>query len=107
MTSRRTGFTLLELMIVIAIIAILTVVAAPSLRDLISNARMTSLVNDLMTDLSLARGEAVKRNVRISICTSNTGTGCTNTEWRFGWIIFAEYDTAGSAWATTTTRTSY
>jgi type IV fimbrial biogenesis protein FimT len=99
MTSRRTGVTLLELMIVIAIIAILTMVAAPSLRDLIRNARMTSLANDLMTDLSLARGEAVKRNVRISMCTSNNGTECTpttNNEWRYGWIIFAEYDTAGS-----------
>ena len=83
-------------MITIGIVAILVMVSAPSLRDLIRNARMTSLANDLMTDLSLARGEAVKRNMRISMCTSNTGTGCTNTEWRFGWIIFAEADTAGS-----------
>jgi type IV fimbrial biogenesis protein FimT len=86
----------IELMITVAIIAILMMVSAPSLRDVIRNARMTSLANDLMTDLSLARGEAVKRGVRISMCTSNTGTACTNTEWRHGWIIFAEADTTGT-----------
>src|SRR5215831_9254005 len=96
MTRRSIGFTVIELMIAVSIIAILMVVAAPSLRDVIRNARMTSLANDIMTDLSLARGEAVKRGVRISMCASNTGTACTNTEWRFGWIIFAEADTAGS-----------
>jgi len=97
MISRRAGFTLIELMITIAIIAILAAVAAPSMRDLVKNARMTSLVNDFMTDLSVARGEAVKRGVRATMCTSNTGTGCTATEWRFGWIIFAETVTANGA----------
>jgi prepilin-type N-terminal cleavage/methylation domain-containing protein len=96
MTYRRAGFTLIELMITIAIVAILSMVAAPSMRDLMKNARMTSLVNDLMGDLNVARAEAVKRGVPASICTSNNGTSCTATEWRFGWIVFAEADTAGA-----------
>jgi type IV fimbrial biogenesis protein FimT len=99
MISRRAGFTVIELMVTVAIVAILAMVAAPSLRDLVKNAGMTSLVNDFMTDLSVARAEAVKRGVRATICTSNTGTGCTATEWRFGWIIFAETNAGGTAGA--------
>jgi type IV fimbrial biogenesis protein FimT len=97
MIPRRAGFTVIELMITVAIIAILATVAAPSLRDMVKNARMTSMVNDFMTDLSVARAEAVKRGVRASICTSNNGTGCTGTDWRYGWIIFAEAHTGGTA----------
>jgi len=90
MLLRRTGFTIVELMIVIAIVAVLSAIAAPSLRDLVKNTRMTSLVNDLMSDLNAARGEAVKRGVRVSICTSNNGTQCTATAWNQGWIVFTD-----------------
>ena len=96
MISRRTGFTVIELMITVAIVAILATIAAPSLRDLTQNARMTSLANDLMTDLSVARGEAVKRGVSVTICSSNNGTSCTASEWRYGWIVFAETNLGGT-----------
>jgi type IV fimbrial biogenesis protein FimT len=96
MISRRAGFTVIELMITVSIIAILAMVAAPSLRDMVLNARMTSMVNDLLTDLSVARAEAVKRGVRATVCTSSNGTACTSSDWRNGWIIVAEADTAGT-----------
>ena len=91
MIYRHAGFTVLELMIVVALIAVLSVIAAPSLRDLIKNARMTSQANDLMTDLAIARAEAVKRGVRTAVCTSSNGTSCTATNWNQGWIIFADH----------------
>jgi type IV fimbrial biogenesis protein FimT len=88
--TRHGGFTVTELMITVAVIAALATIAAPSLRDLTRNARMTSLANDFMTDLSVARSEAIKRGVRTAICTSSNGTSCTNTGWNQGWIVFTD-----------------
>jgi prepilin-type N-terminal cleavage/methylation domain-containing protein len=96
MNSRPVGFTLVELMITLVLIAILATIAAPSVRDVIRNARMTSAANDYLTDLSIARAEAVKRGVPTALCTSNTGVGCTGTAWNLGWIIFVDPDGNGA-----------
>jgi len=91
MTQRHSGFTVLELMMTVGLIAVLMMIAAPSLRDLIKNSRITSQANDLMTDLAIARAEAVKRGVRTAICTSSDGLTCTATPWNQGWIIFTDH----------------
>ena len=90
MISRPAGFTVLELMMVVTVMAVLAVIAAPSLRDTIMNARMTSAANDLLTDLAIARAEAVKRGRPTAICTSNDGASCTGTGWSQGWILFSD-----------------
>ena len=84
------GFTLIELMITVSVLAILLGIAAPSFRETLLNMRMTALANDLMTDLATARSEAAKRGVRVVLCTSSNGTSCTNTAWQNGWIVFAD-----------------
>ena len=96
LTSHRglRGFTLIELMITVSVLAILLGIAAPSFRDTLLNVRMTALANDLMTDLATARSEAAKRGVRVVLCTSSNGTSCTNTSWQSGWIVFADGVTA-------------
>lgn len=101
MTSRYAGFTVIELMITVALLAILVGIAAPSLRDLTMNARITSQANDLMTDLAVTRGEAVKRGVRTAICTSTGGTACTTSNWQLGWIVFVDPDGDGLVGAPT------
>lgn len=101
MTSRYAGFTVIELMITVALLAILVGIAAPSLRDLTMNARITSQANDLMTDLAMTRSEAVKRSVRTAICTSSSGTACTSSNWQQGWIVFADADGDGALAAVT------
>jgi type IV fimbrial biogenesis protein FimT len=90
------GFTVLELMIAIAILAILMGVAAPSLRELRMNAAITGQANDLMATLATARAEAITRGVRIGVCTSSNGTSCTNSQWQQGWIIFRDADADGA-----------
>ncbi len=90
------GFTLLELMITLAVSAILMFVAVPSFVSFIRNSQMTTQANAFFTDLSLTKSEAVKRNARVSICASTNGTTCSgSTNWATGWIVFT--DASGSS----------
>ena len=96
------GFTLIELMVVIAIIAIGLGIAAPSVRNLTLNAQMSAQANDLLADLALARSEAIKRNARVAICSSSTGLACTGGTalrpgaWEVGRIVFVDTNQNGS-----------
>lgn len=69
------GFTLLELMVAIAVLAILATVGVPSFRELIQNNRVTTQTNELVSALNFARTEAVKRgrNVEVVVTQANPG----------------------------------
>jgi type IV fimbrial biogenesis protein FimT len=75
------GFTLLELMVTIAVLAILTTIAVPNFRDLIQNNRVTTQANELVSALTFARTEAVKRgrNVEVAVAAANPGWTVTVT----------------------------
>ena len=62
------GFTLTELMIVIAIIGILTTVASPNISRLLANIRMHSSVKEIASELQLARLKAISQNTSITVC---------------------------------------
>ncbi|MFS1524594.1 GspH/FimT family pseudopilin [Microbulbifer sp. 2304DJ12-6] len=89
--SPQAGFTLIELMVTLAVLAILITVAVPSFTDMINNNRSVALSEALTNALNFTRSEAVKRGARVSICASDNGTGCTaaNT-WSSGWIVFVD-----------------
>jgi type IV fimbrial biogenesis protein FimT len=84
-TSHAKGFTLVELMITIFVAAILLVLAAPNFRDVIMNNRVTSATTALVTDLQLARSEAVHRGTLVAV-VSDSGTG----DWSSGWKVKAD-----------------
>lgn len=88
------GFTLLELIITIALLAILMGIAVPSFRAAIQNNRMTTQANDLVTAFQLARSEAIKRGRPVSICASDTSGGEDEPEcgddWTQGWMVFVD-----------------
>lgn len=67
MTGRKSGFTLIELVIVVALIAIVAAVAVPSYTTLVANNQVTSTTNTLVGFLSYARSEAVKRGRTVNI----------------------------------------
>jgi prepilin-type N-terminal cleavage/methylation domain-containing protein len=74
--KNESGVTLLELMFAVAVLALILGIGVPSFGDFVRNSRMSAAANDLITDLSVARSEAVKRRVPISLCKSANGTNC-------------------------------
>lgn len=87
--SRCAGFTLIELVLVVALLVLLQTLAGPSLASMANSMRLTTATNSLFSSLILARSEAIKRNSRVVVCKSATGNACTTTGgWERGWIVF-------------------
>ncbi|WP_143729379.1 GspH/FimT family pseudopilin [Microbulbifer sp. GL-2] len=85
------GFTLIELMVAITVLAIVVAVAVPSFTDMINNYRSVSLAEDFVSGLNFARSEAVKRGTNVSVCASSNGTDCAGANnWSDGWIAFTD-----------------
>ncbi len=74
--KKNTGYTLIELMTMLAVVAILLTVGVPQLKVFFQSNQMVSNTNDLVTALNLARAEAIRRGSRATVCKSSTGTAC-------------------------------
>ena len=99
MKKRNHGFTLLELMVVLIVVGILLGVAVPGMTNFIRNSRMTAAANDLVGALTFARGEAIKRRLPVTLCTSDTALAadeatpsCDDSDELLGWIVFVDDD---------------
>lgn len=93
--SHECGFTLVELIITLSVAALLLTIGIPSFQNMVKDKRMTSTLDQLLTDLELAKSEAMTRNQSVTICRHNgeiaSPTSCNNSaDWKDGWVIFAD-----------------
>lgn len=91
------GFTLIELIVTIAVAAILVTVAVPNLQMFIKNNRIKTSVGELAVALNLARSEASKRAARVTVCVRASDTACGGgNDWSTGWLVFNDTNGDGS-----------
>ncbi|MFL6659237.1 MAG: GspH/FimT family pseudopilin [Massilia sp.] len=85
---RRSGFTMIELMIVLVIAAILMLLASPEMRSLLQRLRLESAVADMAGAIDLARTQAIARGSRVQLVPLEPG----GSDWRQGWVVFIDTD---------------
>lgn len=91
--GRSRGLTLLELLVALAIAALLTAAGVPALRDYLQNQRMKSALWALHADLVRARNEAVHHAGSTVVCPGDAARGCLDgTTWEYGWLVFRDED---------------
>ena len=108
MKTAASGFTLVEVVITLAIASILATIAIPAFSDFVKDTRISSETNGIITDFYFARSEALKRNRRVTVCKSSNADSsdtaatpvpsCNVTDdfnWTIGWIIFIDADGDG------------
>ncbi|UTW46654.1 GspH/FimT family pseudopilin [bacterium SCSIO 12696] len=83
---KQRGFTLIELMVTVAIFAILVGIGVPAMNNFLNSNRHTAHTSALKQAIQYARSEAVAKNEDVSICASSDGASCTGN-WNQGWIV--------------------
>lgn len=104
-SPKITGFTLIELMVTVALAAIILTLAVPSFVGTIRDNRLVTQVNEMVSALNVTRSEAIKRGMQVTMCRSLDGTNCNtaacdttsgNNCWEKGWVIFADANANGT-----------
>lgn len=103
---RPRGITLVELLVALAIIAIVAGFAIPSFLGLVASTRVSSTVNAFVADTHYARSEAMRRGKTVTLCRSadpaanppkcSGGDGAAAGGWREGWFVFTDQDSDGA-----------
>lgn len=80
-TAAIGGFTLIELMVALAVMAVILTLAVPSFTSMIARNRLAAASNELVAGLQVARTESVRRNARVLLCPSTDDASCNGDDW--------------------------
>lgn len=94
------GFSLIELMVGVALLGVLAALAAPSMRQFLAAQQVADVARRLGSDLQLARNEAIKRNGQVLVCADASATACSATplatDWAKGWRLCFDLNADGT-----------
>ena len=90
MNKNIQGFTLIELIVTLAVVSILLLTGIPMLNQMTTNNRLVTQINNIAGSLAIARSESIKRGASITLCGSTDGTTCDSSSWESGWIVFSD-----------------
>jgi type IV fimbrial biogenesis protein FimT len=96
-TKSCAGYSMVELLTVLAVLMGIQAMAYPSIVELLNTMRLRSGADALLTSLNLARSAAVQRNVRVVLCKSTNGSSCSDSnDWNAGWLVFQDANNSGT-----------
>ena len=87
--KRIRGFTLMEMLVLLVVIAIVAAVGLPNFTQMVRANQVTSYGNSLVGAVQLARGMAAQRGEGMAICGSSNGVACDGN-WGAGWMVYAD-----------------
>jgi type IV fimbrial biogenesis protein FimT len=90
--KHNSGFTLIELLVTLSIVVILATVAVPNMQQFMTSNRLAGITTEYMGAFNLARSEAIKRALPVTICRSTDNINCNGTNWSGGMIAFVDTD---------------
>jgi type IV fimbrial biogenesis protein FimT len=94
--GRAQGFTLVELLVTVAVLAIILALAMPSFTAIVNSNRLAAGANEMVASIQLARMESIRRNLRVAVCESSNGTTCTGGDLWAQWITVADANRDGT-----------
>ncbi len=94
--KRMSGFTLIEALVTMTVVAVLVSAAVPSFKTSIQNGRLVTQANDLLGALLYARSQAVASTGNVVVCTTTDNSSCSSAgNWANGWLV-ATTDSSGA-----------